>query len=331
MRKKSIVVVGGGTGTHTVLRGLRRYAEQVDITAIVSMSDSGGSAGRLRDEFGQLPVGDVRNAITALASEEDESDLLLRQLFLFRFNRGQGLAGHNFGNLLISALTEILGSEVKAIEATAKILRISGKVLPVTTDNVHLVAEYEDGTIIVGEHYIDTPPDDASRSRITKLYLQPEAQLSLPAKEAILNADLIVLGPGDLYTSILANCVVGGFAEAVQASAAKTIYVCNLMSKQGQTVGMGAMEHVEEINKYLGLMPDAIIVNNTLFSEDLIKKYADEGDYPILNNCDTDKCIVYADSLVAEEEIKQVSGDVVKRSLIRHDSDKLASILFHIL
>ena len=329
MQKKRVVVIGGGTGTHTVLRGLRKYADELDIAAVVSMADSGGSTGRLRDEFGQLPVGDVRNALTALAADGDEHDALLRQLFSYRFERGSGLSGHNFGNLLLTALTDILGSEIKAIEAASRILRVSGKVIPITTDSAHLVARYEDGSVVIGENDIDEAATKYAKMRITNLSLAPSAKISELAASTICEADLVVLGPGDLYTSVLANCVVDGFVSALSESHAKIVYVCNLMSKQGQTVGMNASEHISEIIKYIRLKPDIAIINNALFSDELIKKYAEEGDYPILNNCNEDVGVeVICKPLVSKEEIKLVSGDVLKRSLIRHDSDLLADILY---
>lgn len=329
--KKKFVVVGGGTGTHTVLRGLRHYIENIDITAIVSMADSGGSTGRLRDEFGQLPVGDVRNALTALAADGDEQDQLLRQLFSYRFDRGNGLSGHSFGNLLLTALINILGSEIKAIEATSRILRVAGRVIPVTIDNVHLVAEYENGKTIIGQNNIDNVDSNFSESRIVNLSLTPKANLTSLAEEALLGADLIILGPGDLYTSVLANCVVDGFKEVINQSKAKIVYVCNLMSKKGQTVGMTANDHFKEVARYIGKTPDSIIVNDTLFPEELLNKYKEEGESPVLNNCTGDTCTVYVDALVAKEIIQLVSGDVLKRSLIRHDSDKLASILIKLV
>ncbi len=327
MSKKKLVVVGGGTGTHTVLRGLRRYVDTVEITAVVSMADSGGSTGRLRDEFGQLPVGDVRNVLTALAADGDEQDQLLRQLFSYRFDRGEGLSGHNFGNLLLTALIDILGSEIKAIEATSRILRVAGRVIPVTTDNVHLVAEYEDGKIVVGENDIDDSNANPSQSRIVNLSLTPKANLTSSAREALLEADLIIFGPGDLYTSVLANCVVDGFKEVINQSQAKIVYVCNLMSKKGQTVGMTANDHLKEVAIYIGKTPDVIIVSNTVFPNELLNKYSEEGDFPVLNDCADDTCTVYAESLVATETIQLVGGDILKRSLIRHDPDKLASAL----
>lgn len=331
MDKKRIVVIGGGTGTHTVLRGLRKYTEYIDIAAVVSMADSGGSTGRLRDEFGQLPIGDVRNAMTALAAEGDKYDSLMRQLFLYRFNRGVGLEGHNFGNLFLTALTDILGSEVAAIEAASHLLKISGRVIPVTTDNTQLVATYDNGLVIVGENEIEESLEAGIDARIVALGLDPEPFINEEAAMAIKQADLLVLGPGDLYTSILANCVVNGFKEALKESKAAVVYVCNLMSKRGQTVGMHASEHVDEIIKHIGRTPDFVLVNTSTFNEDLLKKYKDEGDHPILNNCVDGICAIKAMPLVSEEEIVLSSGDIVKRSLIRHDSDILARELIGIL
>lgn len=331
MNKKSIVVVGGGTGTHTVLRGLRKYANDLDIMAVVSMSDSGGSTGRLRDEFGQLPVGDVRNALTALASEGGKYDSLLRQLFMYRFNRGEGLAGHNFGNLFLTALTEILGSEVEAIAAASQILKVSGRVIPVTVDDVQLAAEYADGAVVIGEDEIEKGMAEHHSSRIVSLWLTPEATITEEAAKALKEADMIVFGPGDLYTSILANCIVNGFVEAIGESKAHIVYVCNLMSKSGQTVGMQAAEHLAEITSHIGRSPDTALINNTEFDDELLAKYAAEGDHPIVNNCLGDICNIDARALVSSEEISSDSADTVKRSLIRHDSDILASALVEIM
>ncbi len=331
MRKKKVVVVGGGTGTHTVLRGLRHFANTLDIAAVVSMADSGGSTGRLRDEFGFLPIGDVRNALTALASEGDKYDALLRQLFLYRFSRGTGLEGHNFGNLFLTALRDILGSEAEAIAAASHILKVSGRVIPVTVDDTQLVAEYDDGLVIVGENEIEESLQTRNESRIVSLSLLPKATITSEARQAIIDADLLVFGPGDLYTSILANCIVGGFIEAVQQSRAKIVYVCNLMSKRGQTVGMHAAEHVAEISKHIGRAPDVALVNTVTFQTDLLDKYAKEGDHPILNNCVGDVCTIQALPLASQEEVVLSTGDIVKRSLIRHDSDFLAETLVSLI
>lgn len=331
MSKKKVVVVGGGTGTHTVLRGLRHFADTLDIAAIVSMADSGGSTGRLRDEFGFLPIGDVRNALTALASESDKYDVLLRQLFLYRFSRGTGLEGHNFGNLFLTALRDILGSEGEAILAASHILKVSGRVIPVTVDDIQLIAEYDDGLIIVGENEIEESLQTRKDSRIVSLSLSPQATITNDAREAIVGADLLVLGPGDLYTSILANCIVDGFKQAVMQSQAKIVYVCNLMSKRGQTIGMHAAEHVAEVSKHIGRAPDVALINTSTFQPDLLDKYAKEGDHPILNNCVGDICTIEALPLASEEEVILSSGDTVKRSLIRHDSDFLAKTLVSLI
>jgi uncharacterized cofD-like protein len=337
MTKKKVVVVGGGTGTHTVLRGLRLYSDSIDIKAVVSMSDSGGSTGRLRDEFGFLPIGDVRNALTALAAEGDEYDSLLRQLFSYRFDKGNGLSGHNFGNLFLTALTDILGSEVAAIKAASHILHVSGEVIPVTTTHVQLVANYTDGTSIEGEDEIEKVTskkggvEPGEVNRISALSLTPKANINTEAAKALVDADLIVFGPGDLYTSILANCVVGGFSEAIKESGAKIVYVCNLMSKNGQTVGLHAAEHVSELAQYLKVNPDVVLVNISPLPQDLVSKYEEEGDHPILNNCSQENYQVLEVPFIASEKIQISKSDSVKRSLIRHDSDVLAVELMKIL
>lgn len=329
--KKSVVVIGGGTGTHTVLTGLKQYQDTVDLTAIVTMADSGGSTGRLRDEFGYLPVGDVRMALAALASDDDAHDELVRRLFLHRFEKGNGISGHNFGNLFLVALTDILGSEEEAILAAARVLRVRGKVIPVTTEHVHLVATYADGTTVTGEHDIDEPMEDKNGTRITELSVTPQAAINPNAKDAIRNADLIVLGPGDLYTSVLANCVVDGVADAIRASAAKVVHVTNLMTKAGQTSGMGVQEHVDELTRYVGRTPDVVVANSSTFPSELLEKYAEEAEYPVVLNCTNGSCEVIRGDLVAKEEVVTAKGDVLKRSLIRHDPHKLAEVLISIL
>lgn len=331
MNKKSVVVIGGGTGTHTVLKGLKQYQKQIDIKAVVTMADSGGSTGRLRDEFGYLPVGDVRMALSALAQNVDEHDELVRQLFLYRFERGNGLSGHNFGNLLLVALTDILGSEEAAIRAAARLLGVEGSVLPVTTTKVNLVATYDDGVRLVGEHDIDEPAFDRGEHHISELALTPEATITEAAESAILNADLLVLGPGDLYTSVLANCVVDGAAEAIVHTTAQVVYIANLMTKRGQTSGMGVTEHVAEIARYTGRVPDAVLVNTTPLPRDLVGRYAADYEYPVAFNCESERYRVIPADLLATEVVQKSSGDVLRRSLIRHDSRKLARKLMSLL
>jgi uncharacterized cofD-like protein len=325
--KKNIVIIGGGTGTHTVLKGLKKYQDKINISAIVTMADSGGSTGRLRDEFGYLPVGDARMCLSALASEVDEHEELLRELFLYRFDRGEGLSGHNFGNLLLVALTDILGSEEKAIKAAARVLRIKGEVIPVTNAASNLVAHYDDGTTLVGEHLIDEP----TNKKITKVELEPAVVISDDAKDRIRKADLVVVGPGDLYTSLASALVVDGVAEAIVETKAKLVYICNLMTKMGQTDNFGAKEHLHEITKYLKREPDYIMVNSTKASPSLLERYQEEGEWPVPVNLDTNSDQVIVDDLMADEIIRTASGDSLKRSLVRHDSAKLAKKLIKLI
>lgn len=333
--KKSVVVVGGGTGTHTVLRGLKKYRKRIDLTAIVTMADSGGSTGRLRDEFGYLPVGDVRMALAALASDVGEHEELLRELFLYRFDKGEGLSGHNFGNLLLVALTDILGSEEAAIRAAARVLRVRGEVIPVTTEPVHLVAEYEDGRRVVGEHDIDEPLREHlvqfGESRIARLSVEPAASINPRAEEALLNADVIVLGPGDLYTSTLANCVVDGVDDAIRHSGAKLVYVANLMTRAGQTTGMGVVEHVDEISSYVGKLPDVVLANTGEVPEDLLERYRADGEYPVAVNVSEPAYQLITEDFLAKEEVKKSSGDVLRRSLVRHDIRTLARAIMDVV
>ena len=326
--KRKIVVVGGGTGTYTVLRGLKRYHDQLDLAAVVTMADAGGSTGRLRDEFGYLPVGDVRMALAALAADVDESHNLLRELFLYRFDRGEGLTGHNFGNLFLTALTDMLGSEASAIEAAGRILRVKGTVVPVTTDDVQLVATYADGAQVVGEGIIDAPLAERSSHRIAHIELTPQATISPEAAEVLRTADVVIFGPGDLYTSILPNCVVDGFVAALQESGAVLCYVSNLMTKAGQTVGMSACDHVTAVYSCVGRYPDVVFVNGQALPEKVVEHYQDQGEYPVaddLDNCPEIEVVraCFLTDLVVSPRV----GDVVRRSLLRHDADKLAQVL----
>ena len=330
--KKKVIVIGGGTGTHTVLKGLKKYHDTLDLAAIVTMADSGGSTGRLRDEFGYLPVGDARMALVALAADVNDHDELMRKLFLYRFAKGGGLSGHNFGNLLLTALTDILGSEVEAIETASRILRIRGTVIPVSLDNVQLQASYSDGDTRVGEHSIDEP--DASRypHSITKISLTPKAQLNPHAKQAILEADLIVFGPGDLYTSILANCVVDGFPEVMKKTKAETVFISNLVTKVGQTTGMSALDHLQEIERYCSISIDTCVINKDVLPTDLLEKYAQKGEYPVDNETikNTSRHVIET-SLLDTEDVVISKNDVVRRSLLRHNSEKLAKTVLKLV
>ena len=327
-QKKHIVVIGGGTGTHTLLRGLKQYQKQVDLSAIVTMADAGGSTGRLRDEFGYLPVGDVRMALAALASDDDEHEELVRQLFLHRFDKGNGLSGHNVGNLFLVALTDILGSEERAITAASKVLRVRGNVIPVTKESVHLAARYTDGREVVGEHVIDEPAagEDAT---IESLWVTPSAVINPRAEAAILQADVVVLGPGDLFTSVLANCVVDGVADALRHTHAKVVQVTNLMTKRGQTSGMGTKEHVEVLTTYTKRAPDYVLVNTGTIDSELLRAYEKEGEYPVKHNLSHPA--VVADDFLARDTIVTQTGDALKRSLVRHDPRTVSRAILDLL
>ena len=329
---KKIVVIGGGTGTHTVLSGLKKHLDEtISVTAIVTVADSGGSTGRLRDEFGYLPVGDFRMALVALA-EDSEVGGVLRDLFLHRFDKGDGLKGHNFGNLFLVAMTDILGSEKKAIEATAKILRIQGKVLPIAHKKLILGARYEDGTEVRGESLIDEPASHHNgEQRIIDLWIEPDTMITSESAIAIEEADLIVLGPGDLYTSTLANVVVKGAREAIERSKAKVVSVVNLMSKYGQTHDFTVNDYINELERYSGVKPHHILINTSDLPADRVAEYESQQEFPIIDDCGAGEACIIRDDFLATEEIKKSSGDTLKRSLIRHDSDKLAEALMKLL
>jgi uncharacterized cofD-like protein len=328
--KKSVVVIGGGTGIYPVLSGLKKYKD-IDVTAVITVADSGGSTGRLRDEFGQLPVGDVRMALAALSAEVDNHDELLRELFLYRFDKGEGLNGHNLGNLLLVALTDMLGSELEAVKVASRILRVRGTVLPVTEDKVHIVATYDDGVVTEGEHHIDEPEEERFHRRITNLTTNPPATVTPDVRKAIEAADMVVLGPGDLYTSLLANCVVQGVPEAIQASNATFVFVTNLMTSQGQTFGMTAKDHIHEVLKYVGRAPDTVVVNTGTVSKELLKKYAEASQFPVEDDVDGVACNVVRAELLDVEPVVKKKGDVLQRSLVRGDADKMGSVLYGLL
>lgn len=334
MSKTKIAVMGGGTGTFTVLSGLKNYKE-LELTAIVTSADDGGSNKKFRDEFGLLPPSDFRQCLVALSSDDPKHNTM-RNLMMYRFSKGVGLEGQTFGNILIAALTDVEGSQLKAFDEVGKILNIKGKILPITTDDVRLMAEYENGDINYGEHLIDEPSDfHDSKQRIKKLYLNRQAKVYSKAKKELENVDYIILGPGDLYTSTLANVVVGDVPKILQNSKAKIIYIVNLMTKFGQTYNFKASDHIEEIYKYVGKYPEYVILNNSELPKDIIKRYKEEkNDTPVVDDIENGK---YKDSKIIRGDIasdhiqEKVKGDALNRSLIRHDSNKLAKIVLKII
>jgi uncharacterized cofD-like protein len=323
---KNISVIGGGTGSFVVLSSLKNIKE-VNLTAIVPSTDNGGSTGRLKDEFGYLPVGDVRQCLVALA-ENKEEEFMLRNLFAHRFDKGEeGLKGHNFGNLFLTALRDILGDDLEAIKQAKKILNIQGNVYPVTLNKCNLVAKYENGEKLKGEHNIDEPPyPHDGRLKIKKLYISPKVKTHKAVTDAIKNSELIVICPGDLYSSIGANLVVDGVSQALRKSKAKIVYIVNLMTKFGQTYNFTASDFLEFIETSIGRKVDYVIVNNEILPKKILKKYALQNDYPVVDDLGEDPRIIRADLLI-NEEIKTPKGDVIKRSLIRHDGEKIKEII----
>lgn len=324
-KNKNIVVIGGGTGTSVVLSGLKKYP--LNLSAVISVADSGGSTGRLRDEFGFLPVGDMRQSLAALAEKEDES--WIQKLLLYRFDHGQGLEGHNLGNLILTALQDMAGSTPEAIEIAERIFNLEGSIYPVTNQNVELVIEYEDGTVLVGEHHLN--PQNSGGKKIKTVRLSPAAELYSKAKDALLQADLIIIGPGDLYASLLPNLVVEGMKQTIQAAKAKVVYVVNLMNSYTQTHNFTASDHVKEIEKYLGRTPDYIIINSGEIPPEIKAHYQKEQEHEVENDLDPTKYHVITADLVGVAKTAQQSQDVLKRSLLRHDQAKLTPLLLSIL
>lgn len=305
-RGPRVVALGGGTGLPVLLRGLKKYTD--NITAVVTVADDGGSSGRLRGEFGVLPPGDIRNCLVALA----ETETLMDKLFCYRFGRGHGLAGHSLGNLLITALADILGDFQVAVKEASKVLKVKGRVLPSTLNQVVLHAELQDGAVISGESRIPQ-----QQLPIRRVFLTPEECPPVPeALEAIYQSDLILLGPGSLYTSVLPNLLVEGIAEALKRSTAWKCYICNVMTQPGETTGFKASDHLRVLYDHTGYgWIDYILVNIQEVTPEKRARYAQDGAAPVV---------------VDEHALRKLGINVIKAELldeseyVRHDSDKLA-------
>jgi len=328
---KHVVVIGGGTGTYTVLSSLRDKKD-LHLTALITMVDDGGSNKVLRDEFGLLPTSGVRLAMVALCTKPS----LLRELFMYRFHQGKGISGMTFGNLFLAALSDIVGSQEEAIEQTCGILSVKGKILPISYEDVKLVAQYENGLEVVGEHAIDDPEHDGTL-RIKRLLTRPTATISEKAKEAILTADAIIMGPGDLYTNTIANLVIEGVPEAIQKSAAHVIFVENLMTEDGETRNYTASMHLEDISKYLPVESvNTILINSdTQYPKEVLEKYQNEHSIPVVDDLDsynlpTSTKVMHAPILL-KEEVEVQKADTMRRSMIRHDPKKLGKVLHQII
>jgi len=302
-----LVVIGGGTGLATVLRGLKAF--DCNITAIVTVADDGGSSGLLRKDMGILPPGDIRNCLLALAEAEPE----MTALFNHRFSKGK-LKGHCFGNLFLAAMTEMTGDFQEAIRAMSRILAVKGKVLPATLSDVSLMAEMDDGSVVFGETAIPL-----AKGKIKQLRLQPEDPPALDdAVDEIRAADGIIIGPGSLFTSIIPNLLVRGIRQAVAEAAGCKLYICNVMTQPGETDGFDVLDHIQAIQDHAGPLFSHVLVNTAGAPQDVLEKYAEEGKYQVAADLEQLKQAGY----------QVISGDFLARGdLARHDSFKVATTI----
>jgi uncharacterized cofD-like protein len=321
-RNLRVVAIGGGTGLSTLLRGLRRHVsgpglpiadacQIADLAAVVTVTDDGGSSGRLRKDFNMLPPGDLRNCMVALSEEED----MLVKLFAHRFRSGNGLNGHNFGNLFVAALTEITGDFAHAIQLASKILATRGRIYPVTTANATLVARMDDGSFVRGETNIT-----ASHRRIAELMLDPPDATAVPETlEAIERADLITIGPGSLYTSLITNLLVQGIPQALANARGLRVFICNLMTQANESLGLTASEHIERIYEHTRApIFDYAIVNTAPFSEETLSRYAAEHASPI----DADLARIKALG------VQCIAGDFAsEENVVRHNANLVTNAL----
>ena len=336
-----VVAIGGGTGLSTLLRGLRRYAPSPqtsepdpnatpslisDLAAVVTVTDDGGSSGRLRRHFNMLPPGDLRNCMVALADDE----ALLSRLFRHRFSartvvaaNGHGdttasLEGHSFGNLFVAALAEITGDFAQAIKLSSQVLATRGHIYPATTTNVTLSARMDDGSIVEGETNIT-----ASKHRICELTLEPAGAEPLPETlDSIARADLITLGPGSLYTSLITNLLVMGVPEALAQAPGLRVFVCNLMTQSNESLNLTASQHIEKIYEHTGqAIFDYALVNTAPVSETLLRNYAREGAAPILPDIER----------IESLGVRAITGDfAAEGDVLRHNADRVADVLLHL-
>lgn len=315
---KKVTVIGGGTGTFVVLSGLKNF--DLDLSVVVSMMDSGGSTGRLRDQLGVLPPGDLRQCLVALS----DAPLLWRKLFLYRFENGD-LKGHNFGNIFLAALEKVSKSYDEAIETVSYVLKTKGKVIPVTHDKLHLIAEYENGKKITGEGFIDE--NHFEKSRIKNTYLQPQGKANPQATKSIIESEYVVIGPGDLYTSIIPVLLVPGIKEAFKKSRTKIIYIMNLMTKSGQTTDYKASDHLKDLILYLGCEPNYILINNGKIPSSILESYKRYNETIIVNDIAKNGYKIIETDLIDNKSSKKNSADILYRSILRHDSIKVADQL----
>ena len=315
--KINITTIWWGTGTYNVLSGLKKN-ELYNLAAIVTMSDSGWSTWMLRDEFGVLPPWDIRRAILALSNESE----ILRKLFEYRFDKESSVSWHTVWNLLLTALADITGDFGDGIKEINKMFKVKGKVIPVTMEQSHLCVELEDGQKVCGESNIDVPTHDPDL-KIIDAYLEPEVKVNSVAKNALANSDIIVIGPGDLYTSIIPNLLVKGVRKAIKNSNAKVVYFCNIMTKQGETSWFEVKDFVDVIERYLWKwVLDYVIVNDGNISDYMVKKYKEvEGKKPVKIKENNKKDFKWKSYKIVERDMLH------EQDYVRHSSKKIASII----
>lgn len=323
---KKIVTIGGGTGSFTILSGLKNIPD-VQITAIVSMADDGGSTGVLRDELGVLPPGDVRQCLIALSEHSDT----VRKLMGYRFEDGV-LSGHNFGNIFLAALEKVTGNFTKGVEVASDILKVKGVVIPVTNDKAHLCITLGDGTVLKGENVINHT--DMQAGGVAKIHYDKNVELNTAAQEAIINADVIILGPGNYYCSVLPNIAVSGMIDALKKTKAKLVFPVNLTNKKGHTLYWTAQAYVEDVENYLGRQVDRVLVNSLPPSQNQIETYQlQEGDgVLVVDDLPTNKKI-FRSPLLSQGLVSFQKTDAIasSRSFIRHDSVLFAKAIEDLL
>jgi uncharacterized cofD-like protein len=322
---KNIVTVGGGTGSYTVLSGLKNIPD-VSLTALVSMSDDGGSTGVLRDELGVLPPGDVRQCLVALSEHSD----VMRKLMNYRFSEGM-LRGHSFGNIFLAALEKVTGDFAEGVEVASEIMKVRGNVVPITKNKAELSIRLLNGKILAGENKIqDANFEDTG---IKDIFYKNKVELNRKAEEAILKADYIILGPGNYYCSVVPNFIVNGFKEAINESKAKIILPINLTNKLGHTTNWKVSNYVNDVEKHIGKLVDFILVNNEEPSKEQIERYKlEEGDGVLVEDDFKDNRVVRV-ALLSHIIPPSIKEDISPntRGFIRHDSEKLADCIKKII
>ncbi|MHB8303376.1 MAG: gluconeogenesis factor YvcK family protein [Acidobacteriaceae bacterium] len=327
-----VAAIGGGTGLSTLLRGLKRHTQSpaqlgatgnipggnsfaiAELTAIVAVTDDGGSSGRLRKDMKMLPPGDLRNCMVALSEDEH----LLSRLFQYRFESGEGLEGHSFGNLFLAGLTAVTGDFALAVKMSSQILATRGHLYPATNSNVTLAAQMDDGSLVLGETNIT-----ASQRRIVRLMLEPEGATALPeAVQSILGADMVTIGPGSLYTSLIANLLVGGISAALLATPAMRVFICNLMTQANESVHLSASQHIERIYEHAGgTIFDYALVNIAPVPEAARERYAAEGAEPIVADIDR----------IEELGVRCITGNFLHaEGVLRHDYERVTEALLEL-